>query len=179
MPNKVSTRTQLAHKIALDPTAEQETYFRKAAGTARFAYNWALAEWNRRYRSGEKPNGRKLQKIWNARKYEDHPWLRGIHRDAHARPFANLQRGFVNMWDGRAKHPDFHRKGQHDSFYVANDLFAVDGRWIRLPRIGWIRMREALRLTGKIMSATVSREAGRWFVSIQVQTEERRERTGD
>ncbi len=29
------------HKIALDPNAVQETYFRKAAGTARFAYNWA------------------------------------------------------------------------------------------------------------------------------------------
>ena len=32
----------LAHKIALDPNDVQETYFRKAAGVARFAYNWAL-----------------------------------------------------------------------------------------------------------------------------------------
>ena len=31
----------LAHKIALDPNNVQETYLRKAAGTARVAYKWA------------------------------------------------------------------------------------------------------------------------------------------
>ena len=38
-----------AHKIALDPNNQQETYFRRAAGVARFAYNWALAEWQQQY----------------------------------------------------------------------------------------------------------------------------------
>ncbi len=37
----------IAHKIALDPTNKQQTYFARSAGTARFAYNWALAEWKR------------------------------------------------------------------------------------------------------------------------------------
>jgi putative transposase len=35
----------IAHKIALDPNNVQATYFAQAAGTARFAYNWALTEW--------------------------------------------------------------------------------------------------------------------------------------
>jgi len=39
----------LAHKIALDPNDGKETYVRKAAGTARFADNWALSEWQRQY----------------------------------------------------------------------------------------------------------------------------------
>jgi putative transposase len=34
----------LAHKIALDPTNKQRTYFARASGVARFAYNWALGE---------------------------------------------------------------------------------------------------------------------------------------
>ena len=33
----------IAHRIALDPNNVQATYFARAAGTARFAYNWALA----------------------------------------------------------------------------------------------------------------------------------------
>jgi putative transposase len=33
----------IAHKIALDPTAAQRIYFARAAGTARFAFNWAKA----------------------------------------------------------------------------------------------------------------------------------------
>jgi transposase len=44
-----------AHKIRLHPTPEQATYFAKAAGTARYAFNWALAEWKRQYEAGEKP----------------------------------------------------------------------------------------------------------------------------
>ncbi|CEK18597.1 Helix-turn-helix domain [Chthonomonas calidirosea] len=32
----------IAHRIALDPNNVQATYFTKAAGTARKAYNWAL-----------------------------------------------------------------------------------------------------------------------------------------
>ncbi|WP_242522415.1 helix-turn-helix domain-containing protein [Candidatus Methylacidiphilum infernorum] len=35
----------IAHKIALDPNNPQATYFAKAAGVARKAYNWALEEW--------------------------------------------------------------------------------------------------------------------------------------
>ena len=46
----------IAHKIALDPNAAQESYFARACGTARFAYNWALAEWKREYLAGEKPS---------------------------------------------------------------------------------------------------------------------------
>jgi hypothetical protein len=38
----------VAHKIALDPNNKQATYFAKAAGTARLAYNWVLAEWSMR-----------------------------------------------------------------------------------------------------------------------------------
>ena len=36
-----------AHKLRLHPTEEQMTYFARAAGTSRFVWNWALAEWNR------------------------------------------------------------------------------------------------------------------------------------
>jgi hypothetical protein len=34
-----------AHKIALDLTQAQKAYCRKAAGTARFTYNWGLSQW--------------------------------------------------------------------------------------------------------------------------------------
>ena len=46
----------MAHKIALDPNNTQATYFARAAGTARFAYNWALAEWKRQYEAWKADN---------------------------------------------------------------------------------------------------------------------------
>ncbi len=39
----------VACRIALDPNNVQATYFVLAAGVARFAYNWSLAEWKRQY----------------------------------------------------------------------------------------------------------------------------------
>jgi putative transposase len=39
----------IAHRIALDPNNVQATYFARVCGVARFAYNWALAEWKRQY----------------------------------------------------------------------------------------------------------------------------------
>jgi putative transposase len=60
----------LAHRIALDPNDVGRTYFAKACGTARFAYNWALAEWNRQYAAGEKANQLELRRTLNAIKRE-------------------------------------------------------------------------------------------------------------
>ena len=37
------------HIIRLDPTDKQATYFAKACGVARLAYNWALAEWQTQF----------------------------------------------------------------------------------------------------------------------------------
>jgi len=38
-----------AHKIRLEPNNKQADYFARAAGTARFAYNWGLARWEDEY----------------------------------------------------------------------------------------------------------------------------------
>jgi putative transposase len=171
-----------AHKIALDLTQAQEAYCRKAAGTARFTFNWGLSEWQRQYHAGEKPSAIGLKKQWNAMKYERYPWLDEIHRDAHAQPFTNLQMAFQaffqNIKDRKAGkptrkvgYPTFKKKGIHDSFYIANDKVQVGGKRLRIPKLGWVRMREALRFTGKLMSAVVSRTADRWYVSLSVQVD--------
>jgi len=55
-----------------------------------------------------------------------------------------------------------------DSFYVANDKFRMAGRRVKLPKIGWVRLRESLRFPGRILGARVVREADRWFLSVQV-----------
>jgi len=70
---------------------------------------------------------------------------------------------------GTAHRPRFKKKGRcTDSFYVANDKFRMAGRHAVLPRIGRIALCESLRLSGKIMGATVQREAGHWYLSVQV-----------
>src|SRR4051812_29807281 len=109
----------LTHKIALIATASQREYFARAAGTQRFTYNWALAEWNRQYDAGMKPTGRTLKKQFNATYQTDYPWVGDVHRDCHSKPFDDLQRAFLNFFNGTANRPTFKKKGRSQaSFYV-------------------------------------------------------------
>lgn len=168
----------IAHKIALDPSNAQATYFARACGVARFAYNWALAEWQRQYEawkadnSRPKPSQAALRRQLNAIKREQFPWMLEVTKCAPQMAIMQLGEAFKNFFAGRAKHPKFRKKGVHDRFTLTNDQFSIDGSRIRIPNLGWVRMRETLRFTGKILSATISRVADRWFVSITVDTED-------
>ena len=179
---------QLSHKIALIPEPKQAIYFGMACGTARFTWNWALAECNQQVDAGLKPNAASLKKAFNAVTYTEFPWLADIHRDAPAEPFNHLGRAWAKCFkdckEGKPAYaPVFKKKGKcRESFYVANDKCKVNGQDITLPLVGRVTMGEELRFRGKVIGATVSRSAPRWFVAIQGEIPERlakRKRTGN
>ncbi len=114
------------------------------------------------------PSGLSLKKEFNAVKRTDFKWTYEVTKYACQQPFIFLQKAFVNFFSGTAEYPRFKKKGIHDSFYVGNDHFDIEGKKIRFPKLGWVKMREYLRFSGKIISATVSKTAGMWFVSISV-----------
>lgn len=186
----------LAHRIKIEASAAESDYFSRAAGTARRVWNWALGEWQRQAALGLRPNAMALKKQFNRIKYSDPawldgdgtPWLRSIHRDAHAQPFLNLAKAWSRYFDqcqhSRLAHPPrFKKKGRcADSFYIANDRFRLEGMSAVLPKVGRVKLCEALRWPGRILGASVSREAGDWFLAIQVDVPEqdaRRSRTRD
>ncbi|QSR87533.1 transposase [Candidatus Methylacidiphilum infernorum] len=168
----------ISHKIALDPNNAQATYFAKAAGTARFAYNWALEQWQKQYEAWKaasglpKPSQYSLRRKLNAIKREQFPWMLEVTKCAPQMAIIQLGQAFANFFAGRARYPQFRKKGRDDRFTLTGDQFHLDGSRIRIPNLGWVRMREPLRFTGKIMSATVSRVADRWYASITVDVPE-------
>lgn len=171
-------RTVLTHRIELKPNAGQEARFRQCVGAARFAYNWALAEWQRQHQAGEKPNEAALRRQFNAIKPVEFPWILDLPKSVPQQAIKNVGRAFQHFFRRvKAKekpgYPRFKRRGVHDSARLDNGpgTFAFDRRRIRLPKIGWVRMREALRFAGKPLSATLSREADRWLISIPVEME--------
>jgi putative transposase len=186
----------LAHRIRLVPTPVQREYFARAAGTARRVWNWALAEWQRQIAAGQRPNAMALKKQFNAIKYahpdwldaDGQPWLRTVHRDAHSQPFANLAQAWRRYFSALREHrhahrPVFKKKGRcRDSFYVANDKLRLDGKRVVLPKVGPVALSESLRWPGRIIDASVSREADQWFLALRVEVPEqvaRLRRSGD
>lgn len=95
----------LAHKIALDPNAAQRLYFARAAGTARFAYNWALGEWRRQYEAGEKPSEAALRRQLNALKREQFPWMYDVGKAAVQEAIIDLGAAFRAFFEKRGKYP--------------------------------------------------------------------------
>lgn len=123
----------LAHKIALDPNNAQASYFARAAGVARFAYNWALAEWGRQYEACKanpnlpKPSQAALRRQLNAIKREQFPWMLEVTKCAPQMAIIQLGEAFKHFFAGRAKYPKFRKKGVYDRFTLTNDQFGMDG----------------------------------------------------
>ena len=63
-----------SHRIALQPTPEQEALFNQHAGYAKFAYNWAVAEFKAGLDVGEWLSERTLRPRWNKVKGMIAPW---------------------------------------------------------------------------------------------------------
>lgn len=166
-----------AHKVRLEPTNKQTTGLSRAAGTARFAYNWALARWGEQYdafKKGERdtqPNALALRRELNALKREEFPWMMESTKCAPQEAIINLGKAFDNFFKKRGKYPTFKKRGQNDSFKLSTGQFAVEtdehgNPRLRVPKVGWIRMSETPRFIGDPVSVTVSRRAGHWFASL-------------
>jgi putative transposase len=162
-----------AHKIRLHPTSEQANYFARAAGTSRFVWNWALAEWDRQYQAGEKPTALKLKKQFNEIRREQFPWTWEVTKNASDQPFLDLGKAFTAFFESRARRPRFKsKKRSKASFYLANDQFDLGDHRLWVPKLGWVNMAENLRFKGKLTGARITKTADWWFVSLTVEIPE-------
>lgn len=167
-----------SHKIALNPNNAQITYFKKAAGTSRFAYNWALLEWKRQYELRKENSSLPaisqtvLRKQLNAIKGEQFPWMKEVTKCAPQEAVIDLGKAFDRFFKKKARYPKLKKKGKKDSFRLSSGQFAVVENRVRIPLLGWVNMCESLRWKdAKILSATISRTADRWFISFNCQIE--------
>ena len=174
----------MSHKIELKPNDKQKTYFKKACGVFRFVWNWALMTWNLQYEAYREaklkdpditvkpPNALSLKKLFNntIKKEPKFEWLYEVTKYASQQPFINLQKSWDRFFKKSSNRPRFKSKSRgKDSFYIGGDQIKVKANQIWIPLLGWVRMRECLRFEGKINSVTISRQADRWYVSIQVE----------
>lgn len=122
--------TSISHKIEIKPNNKQKTYFRKAFGCSRLAYNWGLSEWQRRYKAGEKVSTYDLKKSFNAIKKEQFPFVTKVTKYAVQQPFINLGKAFNKFFSdlkkGVVSYPQFKKKRDNlGNFYIGGDQIAL------------------------------------------------------
>jgi len=171
-----------AYKTELDPNNRQRTLFLQHAGVARFAFNWGLRKKIDAYAAtGKSPSAIDLHRELNALKKIDYPWMYESSKCAPQEALRNLDSAFAHFFrrckkgSKRKGFPKFKsRKRGIGGFRLTGSAGATD-RHVQLPRIGKVRLKERDYLPAvdredvRILSATVTERAGRWFVSFQVE----------
>ncbi len=175
-----------AHRITLDPNDKQASQLAQHCGYARVAANWARDEFRAAWFTGVgEPNewlsDMDLCKAFNAVKFDLYPWCQGLSQSAAKNAIINMGRG-IDDWGEYCKarkrggkhrkvgFPPYRKKHRKMAYTASNGRHTVkvEGKRVRLPVIGWVRMREALRFAGDIGEVTVSKIGKRWFASLQV-----------
>lgn len=177
----------LAHKIELRPTAEQAEYFARACGSRRHCYNQLLAHFQQPGVKWSKAAGYQhfIGVIRPA-----FPWYNEVSSRVTRNAIDDLDNAYKHFWrrvnekkpvNPKAKtfrerfgYPTFKKRGKGESFALRESTkFDVVGRTVRLERLpGRVAMRQPLRFTGKTKQVTVSRQAGKFYAAVLVDTDD-------
>ncbi len=180
-------RVTRAYKTELALNNQQVTACKQHAGAARFAYNWGLKRKQEAYQATKRsPSAIDLHRELNALKKTDLAWLYNVSKCAPQEALRNLDRAFAHYFRrcqlkkegqlrGKVGYPRFKSKKQGLGSFRLTGSIVVFPDAIQLPRLGRLRLKEKHYLPtsgGKILSATVSEQAGHWYVSVQVEQEQ-------
>lgn len=168
-------------KTEINPTPEQRTKINKTIGTCRYVYNFYLSYNRERYEQGEEFLSGKSFSVWLNNEYlPTHPeysWIKEVSSKSVKQAIECGCKAFTGFFNHQSGFPNFKKKDISDvkMYFVKNnptDCFCERYR-IRIPTLGWVRLKEKGYLPTtkdgwKIRSGTVSKKAGRYYVSVLV-----------
>ena len=175
--------TYKAYKLRIYPTDLQRELIEKTFGCTRYVYNNFLAERKNKYEESKTKVHvyEQLKKLTDLKREKE--WLREIDSCALQASVYNLDNAFQGFFHGKG-YPKFRAKGVHESFRTNNTLSTYKNkkyetiridfnkRIITLPKLKEVKFRgyrTTKEMVGKIKSATISKDANKYFVSILVE----------
>lgn len=162
---------QKAYKFRLYPNNEQKEYFAKTFGCVRFVYNRMLSEKIAYYEE----TGKSLT-ITPAKYKAEFPWLKEVDSLALANAQINLQSAYRNFFrDKSVGFPKYKSKKDNHRAYTTNNQkgsVAIVGKYIKLPKIGYVRLKQHREFVGIIKSVTISQvPSEKYYISLLIETE--------
>lgn len=165
-----------AQLFRLYPTPEQAAQMAQFSGACRYVYNLALEQRRDWYRPGRTFNfTTQCREVTQLR--ADVDWLKAVPVHSLQQALRDLDQAYRNWWSGRAQAPTPRRKGVNDSFrfpdthHLAVERTGSSSGRVKLPKLGWVRVRGWKSLPGDLRNITVSRRAGKWFAAVQCERE--------
>ena len=147
---------------------------RRFAGACRFVFNRALARQNENHEAGNKyiPYGKMASWLVEWKNATETQWLKDSPSQPLQQSLKDLERAYKNFFQKRAAFPRFKKRGQNDAFrYPQGVKLDQENSRIFLPKLGWMRYRNSRQVTGVVKNVTVSQSCGKWYISIQTESE--------
>ena len=177
-----------AYKLRLYPTIEQIILINKNIGSSRFIYNMFLDKKEIYYKETKTNLSLKTMKhmLVELKQEENYKWLREVDSMSLTNTLENLDTGYTNYFERRGNKPVFKKKGVHESYTTdcirsiykknnySNILIDFKNKTIKLPKLGFVNYkgyRNKNNFNGRIISATVSKEVNRYYVSVTLEEE--------
>jgi putative transposase len=151
-----------------------------------FCLQLGLARSKEAYRAiGKRPTAIALHRELNKLKQTDYPWMYEVSKCAPQEALRDLEQAYRNFfrklelkkqgkWKGKLGFPKFKKRSKAIGSFRLTGSIKVFSDAVQLPRLGRLRLHEHnfIPTEGKVLSATVSEQAGRWFVSVQMEVEQ-------
>ena len=161
-----------SYKYRLYPNKKQQEYFLKCFGCVRFIYNHMLSDKIEYYKETKQ-----MLNNTPAQYKKDFPWLKEVDSLALANAQMNLQSAYNNFFlRPEIGFPKFKSKKSHYYSYTTNNqgrnIYLLD-KYIKLPKIGLVRIKKHRDFDGIIKSVTISKTpSGKYYASVLIDCKE-------
>ena len=168
-------------KTEIYPNEKQKIRINQTIGTCRYIYNFYLVQNQKFYEKEKKFVTGKEFSVWLNNEYlpenPDKNWIREVSSKSVKQSIENACTAFTRFFKHQSGFPKFKKKEKSDvkMYFVKNNPMdcLCERHRIKIPTLGWVRIKEKGYLpTTKdgwvIRSGTISRKAGRYYVSVLV-----------
>lgn len=160
-------------KTEIKPNNKQITMLKQHCGTARFAYNWGLSQRIQQYEDTKKSdNAIQQHKTLTKLKKTEFLWMYNVSKCAPQEALRDLDAAYKKFFRDKKGFPNFKKKREGRGSFRLTGSIEVFTDKVKLPRIGFIRLKEKNYLPKvKPSQITVSEICGKWFVSFNTTVE--------
>ena len=159
------------YKMRIYPNKVQAILINKTLGCSRFVFNQGLALRNDNYKNGLPANYKATNDKLNELKAdEDTSFLKEVDSIALQQSLRDLDTSFRNFFSKKSKYPKFKSKRNYNQSYRTinqGNNIRFDGNHIKLPKLGWVKVKKSFDLISHIHSCTIRRTpSGNYYISV-------------
>ena len=159
-----------AYKFRIYPNKQQEELINKTFGCCRFVYNKYLAKRIELYENNKETYSYKqcISYLTNLKK--EFVWLKEVDSTSLQSSLKDLETAYKKFFKEKSGFPKFKSKKTNRFSYktkYTNGNIEYLGKYIKLPKIGMVKIKDKQIPQGRILNATISKEpSGKYFVSL-------------